>query len=125
MKSIYLFAAILLFAPQFALAAPDSYDGYCLVTTKSTKTEKNPVQGEVHLKKGDLKELHVENGLTYTVKYSNDLGREGVLSLFILDKAKHKYVGLMDLSIDQGTTFPGQVDLLTQGVGGISCLNWK
>jgi hypothetical protein len=125
MKPIYLLALALLVIPQLALAAPDSYDGYCLVTTKNTKTGKQPVQGEVHLKKGESKELHVENGLTYTVKYSDDLGREGVLSLFIIDKAKHKYVGLMDLSIDQGTTFPGQVDLLTQGVGGISCLNWK
>jgi hypothetical protein len=123
MKIAYVLTFLFLAFPQFASAAPDMYDGYCLILLESKKPGEAPPQGEVRLKIGESKELLTKNGLTYTVKYSNDLGREGVLSLFIINKTKNRYVGLSSVSIDQGTTFPGQVDLLSEH-GGISCLNW-
>jgi hypothetical protein len=116
-----LLLALVIFGNSNAFAAPDTYKAYCLVILGNPKPGEAPPQGEINLKQGESKDFYIEGGYTFTVSYGEDLGRQGVVNLFMLDKAKNKYKGLTSVIIGKGTEFPEQIDVVVHGFGGLSC----
>jgi hypothetical protein len=120
-QAAILASVTILFLANSAGAAPAVYRAYCMAITNDMKPGDIPSQGEVLLAKGQKKNLLSYKGLDYVVRYADDAGREGVVTLSLLSDSGQKVVGETTSAVGSGSSFPDELTLKIGGVAAISC----
>lgn len=109
---------------SIALAAPPTYEAYCLVLSRATNGgSTRPPQGAVNLPLGSTKEIGRVGDLVFSVEYPDILGRANVVQLKMRNTQTNKQ-NLVDVTVGASNAFPEQIDLIVDE-GGLSCFQFS